>query len=146
DLLRDGDAVLGDRRGAPRLLDHDVATTGAERDLDGVGERVDAREHAAPSPLVENNVFGSHDASPYSITPRTSSSRRMMCSTPSTLISVPAYLPKRIRSPALTSSWTSLPSSRRLPEPTAMTLPSSGRSLAESGMMMPPRVFSTSST
>ena len=39
-----------------------------------------------------------------------------------------------------------LPSSSRLPAPTAMTLPSSGFSLAESGMMMPPRVFSTSST
>src|SRR6185312_14995109 len=37
DLLGDGDAVLGDRRRAEALLDDDVATLGAERDLDGVG-------------------------------------------------------------------------------------------------------------
>ena len=44
DLLGDGDAVLGDRRRAEALLDDDVAALGAERDLDRVGERVDAGE------------------------------------------------------------------------------------------------------
>ena len=46
DLLGDGDAVLGDRRGAELLLDDDVAALGAERHLDGVGELVDAVEDA----------------------------------------------------------------------------------------------------
>jgi hypothetical protein len=43
DLLGDGDAVLGDRRRAEALLDDDVATLGAERDLHRVREGVDAR-------------------------------------------------------------------------------------------------------
>ena len=47
DLLGDGHAVLGDRGGAPGLLDDDVAAAGPERDLDRVGERVDARQDAA---------------------------------------------------------------------------------------------------
>ena len=38
DLLRDRDAVLRDDRRAEALLDDDVTTLGAERDLDGVGE------------------------------------------------------------------------------------------------------------
>src|SRR4029079_11519036 len=44
DLLGDGDAVLGDRRGAELLLDDDVAALGAEGHLDRVGELVDAAE------------------------------------------------------------------------------------------------------
>ncbi len=42
DLLGDGDAVLGDGRGAVLLLDDDVAALRPQRHLDGVGERVDA--------------------------------------------------------------------------------------------------------
>ena len=42
DLACDRDAVVGDRRRAELLVQHDVAALGAERDLDGVGERVDA--------------------------------------------------------------------------------------------------------
>ena len=42
DLTGDGDAVVGDRRGAEVLVEHDVAALGAEGDLHGVGERVDA--------------------------------------------------------------------------------------------------------
>src|SRR4029079_16850810 len=42
DLLGDGDAVLGDRRGAELLLDDDVPALGAEGHLDRVGELVDA--------------------------------------------------------------------------------------------------------
>jgi hypothetical protein len=34
------------RRGAEALLEHDVAALGAERDLDRVGEDVDAAQHA----------------------------------------------------------------------------------------------------
>ncbi len=69
-----------------------------------------------------------------------------MCSTPSILISVPAYLEKRIRSPFFTSMAMRLPSSPTLPGPTATTLPSCGFSLAVSGMMIPPAVFFSSST
>src|SRR5487761_2111513 len=46
DFLGDGDAVLGDTGSAERLVEHDVAALGAERHLDGVGENVDAAQHA----------------------------------------------------------------------------------------------------
>src|ERR1700751_2614936 len=77
--------------------------------------------------------------------PRTSSSRMMRNSSPSILISVPEYLPNRTRSPDFTSRGKTLPSSLDLPLPTEMTSPSWGFSLAESGMMMPPRIVSPSS-
>src|SRR4029079_11360671 len=77
---------------------------------------------------------------------RTSSSRRIRYSWPSILMSVPAYFPKRTRSPAFTSRGTLLPLSRILPLPTAMTSPSCGFSLAVSGMMIPPLTVSFSST
>ena len=60
DLLGDGDAVLGDRRRAEALLDDDVATLGAERDLDRVGERVDAREDEVARVLGVDDFFGCH--------------------------------------------------------------------------------------
>src|SRR6266481_3703187 len=80
------------------------------------------------------------------MTPRTSSSFIMRKSSPSILISVPEYLPKRMLSPSFSARGNSLPSSLFLPLPTEMTSPSCGLSLAESGMMMPPRVVPTSST
>ena len=55
DLLGDGDAVVGDRGGAPLLLQDDVAATRAERHLDGVGELVHAALEAAPGLLVERD-------------------------------------------------------------------------------------------
>src|ERR1700716_69096 len=39
-------ARLGDAGSADRLVEYDVATLGAERHLDGVGENVDAAQHA----------------------------------------------------------------------------------------------------
>ena len=42
DLLGDGDTIVGDRGGAPLLLEDDVAALRAEGDLDGVGEGVHA--------------------------------------------------------------------------------------------------------
>src|ERR1700677_2350833 len=42
-LTCDGDAVVGDRRGAELLVKHDVAAAGAGRHLDGVRCRVDAQ-------------------------------------------------------------------------------------------------------
>src|SRR5882757_1300103 len=77
--------------------------------------------------------------------PRTSSSRMISSSSPSSLISVPEYLPNRMLSPAFTSSGNTLPSSFDLPLPTEITSPCCGFSFAESGMMMPPRMLSPSS-
>ncbi|PAV68496.1 hypothetical protein WR25_24645 [Diploscapter pachys] len=51
-----------------------------------------------------------------------------------------------MRSPALTSSGVTLPSSAFSPVPAATTSPSCGFSLAVSGMMIPPAVFSSAST
>ena len=82
---------------------------------------------------------------PPSMTASTSSSRMMRYSSPSSLTSWLVYLPKRIRSPALTSRGTRLPSSFTLPLPAAMTLPCCGFSLAVSGMMIPPIFCSPSS-
>ena len=60
DFLGDRDAVLGDARGAERLLDHDVAALGAERHLHGVGEDVDAAQHLVAGVAGEFYVLGSH--------------------------------------------------------------------------------------
>src|ERR1700734_48930 len=74
-----------------------------------------------------------------------SDSFMMRSSSPSSLISVPDHLPNRMRSPTFRSSGMSLPVSSRPPGPTATTSPSCGFSLAVSGMMMPPLVFSSAS-
>ena len=57
DLLGDGDAVLGDAGSAERLVEHDVAALRAERDLDGIGENVDAAEHAVAGIYAEFDFF-----------------------------------------------------------------------------------------
>src|SRR6267142_98172 len=74
--------------------------------------------------------------------PRISSSRMISNSSPSSLISEPLYLPKRTRSPFLTSSGCLVPSSLYLPKPAATTSPSWGFSLAVSGMIIPQRICS----
>ena len=67
--------------------------------------------------LVAGCYFLAFLASAPSITARTSSSRMMRYSSPSSLISWPEYLPNRMVSPALTSSAMRLPSSLTLPAP-----------------------------
>ena len=52
------DAVVGDRGGAPLLLQHDVAALGAERHLHGVGELVHAALEAATGLFVERDQLG----------------------------------------------------------------------------------------
>src|SRR3546814_10183982 len=59
DVLGDGHAVLGDARGAERLLQHHVAALRAERHLDGIGQHVDAAQHAVARIDVELHVLGS---------------------------------------------------------------------------------------
>src|SRR5437899_369952 len=58
DFLGDGDAVLGDAGRAERLVEHDVAALGAEGDLDGVVEDVDAAQHAVAGIDAEFDFFG----------------------------------------------------------------------------------------
>ena len=58
DLLGDGHTIVGDRGGAPLLLQDDVATLGAQRHLDRVGEGVQAPLEAATGLFVERNYLG----------------------------------------------------------------------------------------
>src|SRR5205085_7474920 len=60
DLLRHRHAVLGDGRGAERLLQYYVAALGAESDLHRVGERVDTLEDGLTRADVEQDFLGSH--------------------------------------------------------------------------------------
>src|SRR6266850_1233764 len=83
--------------------------------------------------------------SPYVSTPMMSLSFMIRSSSPSSLTSVPDHLPNSTRSPTLRSIGISLPASSRPPGPTAVISPCDGFSLALSGMMMPPLVFSSAS-
>ena len=58
DLLGDGDAVVGDGRRAPFLVEGDVAALGTERGLDRVGEGVDALFQGLTSLGVELENLG----------------------------------------------------------------------------------------
>src|SRR5438309_1686067 len=58
DLLSDGDAVVGDRRRAPLLVEDDVAAFRAEGDAAGVGELVHARFQATTGLGVEGDELG----------------------------------------------------------------------------------------
>ena len=60
DLTRDRDAVVRDRRRAVLLVEHDVAALRAERDLDRVGEDVDAALERAACVLAELQLLVSH--------------------------------------------------------------------------------------
>src|SRR5712692_6766015 len=57
DFLGDGDAVLGDAGCAERLVEHDVATLGAERHLHRVVEDFDAAQHAIAGIDAEFDFF-----------------------------------------------------------------------------------------
>ena len=58
DLLGDGHAIVGDRGGAPLLLEDDVAALGTQRHLYRVGEGVQAPLEAATGLFVVRNYFG----------------------------------------------------------------------------------------
>ena len=60
DLLGDGDAVLGDARRAVRLVEHDIAALGAERDLHRVGQDIDAADHAGAGVAAKTYFFRCH--------------------------------------------------------------------------------------
>src|SRR5262249_9542217 len=59
-LLGDGDAVLGDARGAERLVEDDVAALGAERHPHRAGENVDAAQHLVARLDREFDFLGRH--------------------------------------------------------------------------------------
>jgi hypothetical protein len=48
-----------------RLVENDVPALGTERDLDGVGEDVDAADHLVAGVGGELYVFGCHDGAPW---------------------------------------------------------------------------------
>ena len=58
DLLGDGNPIVGDRGGAPLLLQDDVAALGAQRHLYRVGEGVEAPLEAAAGLFVIRNCLG----------------------------------------------------------------------------------------
>ena len=60
DFLGDGDAVLGDGGGAEAFLEHDVAALGAERDVDRVGQDIDAAQDLLAGLLGKTHCLGCH--------------------------------------------------------------------------------------
>ena len=64
DLLGDGHTVVGDRGSAPLLLQDDVATLGAERDLHRVGQLVHAPLESAAGLFVVRNNLGHCEVNP----------------------------------------------------------------------------------
>ena len=113
DLLGDGHAVVGDRRGAELLVQDDVAPARAEGDLDRVGEGVDTvleqvpgvvREaqdlrhgcpftHVTAAPAAERPDRGGAAliSGHFSMTARTSRAESTRYSSPAYLTSVPPY-------------------------------------------------------
>jgi len=65
DLLGHGHAVLGDDGGAEALLDDHVAALGAQGDLHGVGQLVQALFQLFAGLGVKDDLFGGHVVSPY---------------------------------------------------------------------------------
>ena len=57
DFLRDRHAVLGDGGGAEALVEDGIAALGTERDLDGVGENVDATHHTATRVIAKTDFL-----------------------------------------------------------------------------------------
>ena len=52
-LASDGDTVIGNRGGTPLLVEDNVATLRAQRDLDGISELVDTALERATSMLIK---------------------------------------------------------------------------------------------
>ena len=63
DFAGDGDAVVDDQGRAELFVEHDIAAAGAERDLDGVGEGVDALAERLAGLHVEGELLGCHRVS-----------------------------------------------------------------------------------
>ncbi len=61
DFLGDGHPILGDPRRAVRFIEDDVATLGAERHPDRMGQRIDAAQHALARIAAQANIFCRHN-------------------------------------------------------------------------------------
>src|SRR4029453_3912111 len=147
DVARHRHAVVGDGRSAPLLVKNDITALGAQGDLHGVGEGVDAPLERLASLPVELKDFCHKWRSPYLVTTaRMSRALRSSKSLPSYLTSVPPYLLKITTSPSATSTGTPFPFSPLRPGPVASTLPSWGFSFAVSGMTRPEAVVCSASS
>ena len=60
DLLGDGDAVLGDGRAAPALVEDGVAAARPEGGADGAGQLADAGEQLLPGVVGVGELLGCH--------------------------------------------------------------------------------------
>src|SRR5262249_11354790 len=98
DLTSDRDTVVGDGRSAELLVQDHVTAAGAERDLHGVRDGVDAGLEGLAGVdvvlqfLVSHICLGLSSSGSYWTLASTSDSRSTRRSSPSTLISVPPYL------------------------------------------------------
>jgi hypothetical protein len=157
DLLGNGDAVLGDDRSAEGFFNQDVAAFGAEGHFNGIGQGVDAGEHFFPGLGTVFQFFCSHCLISLilewmiSFSLRLNHTKDIILAHDKKILAVQfdlgaAVFGKEHRSPTATSMATRSPASLSLPGPTATISPSAGFSLAESGMMMPPAVFSSPSS
>ncbi len=61
DFLGDGNAVLGDGRGAKGLVQHHVAALGTQGHLDRIGQNIDTRDHAGTCVVTKFHFFCRHD-------------------------------------------------------------------------------------
>src|SRR5205823_37971 len=158
-----------------RFTQDHVAPGGTERGPDRTGQGLDAVHHLPARRVGEKQLFshrrvllesigGNADRTGpgrpqrggevrpgllprdyLTIFARMSDSRRILISSPSSLISVPEYLPKSTSSPSTTPIGARSPESSSLPGPTARTRPRCGFSFAVSGRTIPPAVFSSAS-
>ena len=155
DFLGDGNAVLGDARRAERFVENDVAALGSERHAHRLGQDVDAAQHALAGIGTVSDVFGSHD---YSISiiraARASSASGSDDAHDVGFFHDDQFLAVELDLGAgpfaeqhpvsgLDVEGCKVPSSPRAPGPTATISPSIGFSWAVSGMMIPPRDFSS---
>src|SRR4029079_9939298 len=65
DFLGDRHPVLGGARRAVRLVENNIAAFRSKRDLHGIGENIDAAQHAFASVATEFYVLGSHEMAPF---------------------------------------------------------------------------------
>jgi len=65
DVLGNGHAVVRDERSAVLLAEHNIAALGAEGNLHGIGELVDAGQQRLAGVFAVNNLFSHNENSPY---------------------------------------------------------------------------------
>ena len=148
DLTSDRDAVVGDRRRAELLVEHDVAALRAERYLDRVGDRVNAARALRGLASYFSSLCAIYCVLLYAST----FAQHVGLATGEQLLAVDLDLGAAVLAVEhlvaflATSSGLRLPSSLTLPSPAASTLPFWGFSLAVSGRTTPLAVVLPSSS